>query len=90
MTEKNKISIPDATRLVSDFHLSMDRAGRGISLILSGASAIRDFSDQCALFRVRGFLVRVKGAQMSITVYENKTVELTGRIEGVEIVYDKT
>ena len=89
MTEKNKITLSDAARLTSDFHLAMDRLGRGISLTLSGASAIRDFSDECALFRVRGFFVRVRGSNMSIIVYENKTVELTGRIEGVEIVYDK-
>lgn len=90
MTRKNNFPLADAARLVSGFHISMDRTNNGISLVLSGASSIRDFSDSLALFRVRGFFVKVTGSKMNIAVYENKTVELSGKIEGVELIYDKT
>lgn len=89
MTGKSNFSTKKPLDVMSDFHIEIDKLGVRISLLLSGASAIRDFSDESALFRVRGFFVKVNGRGLNITVYENKTVELVGRIEGVEFIYDK-
>ena len=71
------------------FHTEIDITSRGMAFLVSGVTGIRDFSSECAVLRIRGFLLRICGEQLSLTVYENKTVEIVGKITEVEFLYDK-
>ncbi|MBQ4071314.1 MAG: hypothetical protein IJD51_02725 [Clostridia bacterium] len=90
MTEKIKKLLDGVTVPRLPFHLELDGNGRRGSLFLSGINGIRDLTDTEALFRVRGFSVRIYGSRLLLTVYENRAVRLDGRIDGVELIYDKT
>lgn len=93
MTEKYKkifAGVATPPLPTSAFHAELDGLGKRMSATFSGINSIRDFSDTDVTLRARGFLVKIKGATLSLAVYENKTVEISGRILCVEFVYDKT
>lgn len=93
MTRKNEKSAQNRVSprtAVADFRIEIDPSGAGLSVLISGAGAIRDFSDSAALIRVKGRYVKIDGEALRITVYESKAVEIVGRVKGVEFINDKT
>ena len=68
------------------FHLEADRFKEGISLSIAGISSILDFSEQRVLVRVKKRRIEIVGTELSVTVYENRIVEITGRISGVSFL----
>ena len=92
MTSKNK---PDAIRRrgiptgLSSFHLEADRSTKGMSVILSGVIGISDFSDSSIHLLSHGGRIIVNGKKLFICVYENNTVEIGGKVEGVIFKYGK-
>ena len=91
MTEKGKIGYPRYREqsIVPPFHAEIDGGARRMSFLLSGVNSIRDFSSSAVLLRCKGVLVEIKGESLSLAVYENKTVEIIGKIYGMELSYDK-
>lgn len=92
MTEKNKKRLRGVTAqplVQPQFHCEIDGAAAHTSIILSGINSIRDFSDSEVLLRTRGFFVKINGKALSLAVYENKTVEISGKISAMELIYDK-
>ena len=88
MTRKNqKNNAPPHTP--SAFHVEIDRVPGGVAVLLSGARAIRELTDTTALFRLKGGYMRVRGSNVSVTVYENKTVEVIGGVSCIEFENDK-
>ncbi|MBQ8689237.1 MAG: YabP/YqfC family sporulation protein [Clostridia bacterium] len=71
------------------FHTEIDRVSGGMSVCVSGVRTISDFSDECAALRLPGVTMKISGTALSITVYENSTAEIVGKVSGVEFVYDK-
>ncbi|MBO5945481.1 MAG: hypothetical protein J6Q69_02625 [Clostridia bacterium] len=60
-----------------------------MSFLLSGINSIREFSSASVLLRSKGFMISIVGEALSLAVYENKTVEIIGKIFKMELVYDK-
>ena len=92
MTEKNNMSIEVGRRLaspLSSFHLEADRSNHGMSIMLSGIIGISDFYDDFILLKSHGGRIRVSGKNLFIAVYENNTVEIQGKVEGIEFKYGK-
>lgn len=74
---------------LSGFHLEADKTGRGMSLIFSGIIGIKDFSDSFIYLLSHGGRICVNGSKLFINVYENNTVEIVGRVEGIVFKYGK-
>ena len=92
MTEKSKItshgvSAPHALR--TPFRCEYDGGRGGMSAILYGIISIKDFSGEEVLMRATGFLIRISGTGLTLSVYENKSVEIYGKILNMELIYDK-
>ena len=86
MTRTNKkINTPP-----SPFHVEIDRVQGGMAVLVSGVRAIRELTDTTVLLRLRGGCLRVSGGGISLTVYENRTVEVIGGVVSIEIQNDKT
>ena len=92
MTEKSRKHLKEAagkTLVQPQFHCEIDGDAAHTSIILSGINSIRDFSDNTVLLRTRGFFVKITGKALSLAVYENKTLEISGKIFAMELIYDK-
>ena len=68
------------------FHAEIDRSGRGLSLSVAGVYSILDFSEESVILRVKRGRITVLGKELEIAVYENKTVEISGKITGVNFL----
>ncbi len=88
MTRKNEKAVP-SVRPPSPFHVEIDRIQSGVAVLVSGVRAIRELTDTTALLRLKGGFMRINGSGISVTVYENKTVEVIGGVSGIEIENDK-
>lgn len=92
MTDKKKKKVPSARTVasaLSSFHMEADRTGRGMSLVLCGIIGISDFSDSFMHLLSHGGRITVTGAGLFISVYENGSVEIVGRVEGINFKYGK-
>ena len=84
--EIRKVGIPSG---MPSFHLEADRSTKGLSVILSGIIGISDFSDSSIYLLSHGGRIIVNGKKLFICVYENSTVEIVGKVEGVIFKYGK-
>lgn len=71
------------------FHLEADRSRRGMSVFVSGIIGIGDFSDEEILLRSHGGRVSITGKRLDMVIYENQTVEISGRVEEISFKYGK-
>lgn len=85
MLKKNK----DAPNPASGFYLSCERVAGGISLLIGGVIGMSELSDGCTELLSHTGRIRVRGQALEPTVFENKSIEIRGRIEGIDFVYGK-
>ena len=81
-TKKNKKGL-------SSFHLEADRSRQGLSVVLSGIIGISDFSDSFIDLKGHGGRVSVHGKKLFISLYENGSVEIVGRVEEIVFKYGR-
>ena len=72
--------------ILSAFHIDLDRCIRGLAATVSGARSVIDFNESECLLGVKGGRVRIFGKELNISVFENNTLEISGRIGGVEFI----
>ena len=70
----------------SSFHIEIDRVYGGISVSVYGVFSILDFNDSLALLKLKRGKVKIEGKSLSVAVYENRTVEISGKIGGVSFL----
>ena len=91
MTEKkrnSKSSVP-LPSAVNPFHMEVERATSGIQILVSGIIGVKDFSAESVELLSHSGRVFIYGTRLSMLVYENGTVEVSGRIDSVRFGYGK-
>ena len=90
MTSKNKKRKPIGKEYQKNthtgFHIEIDSIINGISVCVNGVSSVLDFGDEGAILKLRRGKLRVAGGGLAISVYENKTAEITGKVEKIEFI----
>lgn len=76
-------------RQVSPFHIEIEKRGKGAVMVVTGIIGVSDFSDSDVCLVSHGGRFRIKGSKLSLLTFENRTVEVSGKIEGVELLYGK-
>lgn len=74
------------TEVPHNFHIEADRVGGGISVSISGVLSILDFGEESALVKLRRGRIKIDGKSLSISVYENKIVEISGNVCRMEFL----
>ena len=87
--KKTKTLVETIVTAVSPFHIAVDRAAEGFLLSVCGVGGVSEFSDECVLLELSFSRLKINGAGLDLTVYEQSTVEITGKITSVEFLYDK-
>ena len=60
-----------------------------MALLLNGVKGVAEFSEQSVRLLLCDMAILINGSGMCITVYENKSVEIVGRIGRIDYLYDK-
>lgn len=85
MTEKKSVKVVSPP----SFSLEASRVGRGISIVLSGVIGISDYSESEILLKSHGGKIKVCGQRLMLSIYEDNTAEIVGRIEEICFGYGK-
>jgi len=68
----------------SPFHIQIDKSKNGYSIIVSGVLRIEKFDEKEIKLKCRGFSITVRGTLLSLSLYENRCVEISGVTLGVD------
>ena len=74
---------------LSAFHIEADRSPSGLTVRVGGIIAITDYSEERVSLKGHSGRLTVLGERLRMTVYEDKTVEILGRVEAMEMKYGK-
>ena len=87
--KKGKNALRCVSAASSSFHVEIDRIGRGMAMLVNGVVGVAEFSAQSVTLLTAGMKMIINGDAMCITVYENKSVEIVGKIGRIEYLNDK-
>ncbi len=85
MTEKkysNKLS-KVKTLISPAFHIEADGSMGMLSILISGTVGIAEFSSEEVKLITKNESIRISGKHINLSVFEQKVVEITGKIENI-------
>ncbi len=65
-------------------------ANRGMRVLLSGVRHIEDCGSDRIILRIKNGRLYLMGKELLISVFENKSVSISGLLSEVKIRYDRT
>ena len=71
------------------FYLACERVTGGISVIVGGIMCVTDFSPEAVMLAGHTGRISVLGKRLAMTVFENKSIEIKGRVEEIKFAYGK-
>ena len=71
------------------FYLSCERVSGGVSVIVGGIMNVTDFSPETVMLAGHTGRIAISGVKLSMSVFENKNVEIKGRVEEIKLIYGK-
>jgi hypothetical protein len=83
---KREEKVFSKNKLTSDFHIEVERIQGGLSVFVYGVTSVRAFSKEEVHLRSGKSSVRVRGSELSISVYDGKAVEILGKVLGIDFV----
>ena len=72
-----------------DFYLSCERSLGGLSLLVGGIIGVSELDGGRTELLSHSGRIIVSGRGLKLTVFENKSIEIKGRIEGINFAYGK-
>lgn len=87
MTGKNKNACSPAE--LPAFRMEAYRSAGGMTSVISGVIGVSSYSDSEVILSSHGGRIIVSGKRLLICVYENGSVEISGKIEGISFRYGK-
>ncbi len=89
MTRKLQQNKSEIKSPPTSFRLEAVKHRSGMSLIFSGIVSINVFEDTCIELKSHGCKINIVGQRLNITVFENNSLEITGKVGGVDFSYGK-
>jgi len=83
---KKETNEDEAIKNLAGFHIEADRIKEGISVSVTGVCSILEFTEEISTLKLRRGRIRISGKGLSIAVYENKIVEISGKVCTVEFL----
>lgn len=71
------------------FHMEMEGSTSGFSLLIGGVRRIDEYSSETLMLKIAGGHMHLTGQALCLTVFENKTVEVCGKLLEVKFTYDR-
>lgn len=72
------------------FYLSCERTADGMSVIVGGIISVTDFSEEEVRLAGHTGRIAVSGSGLSISVFENKNLEIKGQVKEIKFAYGRT
>lgn len=85
MTEDKSVSRATHKKSLYGFKLSAEASVGGVRLELTDCIGIREFCDSRVTLVTKRGRIEILGDKLSVTIYENRTVELFGCITDIKL-----
>ncbi len=87
--KKNEPKSPAFAGAVSLFHAEIDPAPGGVRMTVGGVSHVTDLSPNALSLTTEKGGIEITGSSLSLTVFENRIVGISGHIEEIKLRYGK-
>ena len=87
--QKKEVVYKNPGAVFSSFTLEANRTRGGMGVFIGGIVGISDFSDESIYLKSHSCKISVEGKKLSIKIYENKSVEIFGKVENIRFTYGK-
>ncbi len=78
-----------ASSYVSEFNMEVTRKGGGASVVISGVLGIFELTDSHIGVLSHKARVGIFGSHLSLLVFQGRVVEISGRVEDIQLKYGK-
>lgn len=83
MQIKNKKDKEALNLGLSSFYLELHKSGKNCDVVIGGVIGVLEFSEECALLSTYSGKINFFGEKLNVTVFENKTVQISGKIHKI-------
>ena len=83
LSQKNGMELE---KIIPSFHIEADGRGKRTSLLISGVTGVKSFSDNETLLSTKGESILVFGEGLLISVLELKRISISGKIRGISFL----
>ena len=87
--KKNADKNTKPTKKSPHLHMELESGVMGMSLFACGVREIQEYSEAMLSMKIMGGCMHIKGQGLCLSIFENKTVEVHGRILEVSFSYDR-
>ena len=87
--KKQEINPKEKNEPMPRFHMEMDGGRSGASARISGVRHIEEYTAERLVLQISGGRLRLLGTGLSLSVFENRSIEVGGRISEVGFSYDR-
>ena len=89
MTDEKSLRTGAVKKSLRSFKLSAEATVGGVRLELTDCIGIREFCDSGVILVTKRGRIEISGDKLSVTLYENHTVELFGSITDIKLCIPK-
>ena len=87
--KKQEINSEEKNAPMPRFHLEIDGGRRGAAVRINGVRHIEEYTAERLVLQIPGGRMRLFGAGMSLSVFENRSIEVRGKLSEVGFSYDR-
>ena len=70
----------------ASFYFELSKRGKISSAVIGGVIGILDFSDKNVFLATHSGRINISGERLNVTIFENKTIQITGKIAEIRLV----
>ncbi len=89
MKKKKEEILVETKKKTPRFHMEVESGSLGMSVLIVAVRHIEEYSEEHIVLGIAGGHMDLKGQGLGLTVFENKTVEVCGRLSEVCFSYDR-
>ena len=92
MTEKDQKAKRDdliAAKPPRGFYIEGGRSARGMTFEIGRVIAICELSEECVELKTHGGKIKISGSRLTVSIFEDGTVKVSGKATEVKFIYGK-
>ena len=72
-----------------EFFLEAARSPRGMIITIGGIVGINNYTDECVSLKSHGCKLNIAGKHLCVSIFENKNIEISGKVMDISFAYGK-
>ena len=88
--KKQEINAVEKNAPPPRFHMEINGEHSGMAVLVYGVRHIEEYSRETLVLKISGGRMRLRGTGLSLSIFENKCMEIRGRLSEVGFSYDRT